>query len=439
MRKRALLAILPRVKFSVLLLGAITTVAWAAPDVKPPGVEWNPEVNMDHQLYPSLLIATASVRPVEDEDDADDTDKETDPYLLGDEYSPFGVSINLPTADATVKVTLKENNVLNASSWSGPVPEKEHDYYIAPKIDFKYDKLRAVLQQVPLNVSFEVEVNGKSLGTKVETVQLHSINDCPYGVANTEETVDDENVEDGSTDLGFMFAAYVNEDHPLIDKILKEALATRIVDNFSGYQAEDPAFTVKQVFAIWAALQKRGIKYSSVTEVPGGSHLVNSQYVRFIEQSVNNAQANCVDGSVLFASILRKIGLKPYLVAVPGHMYLGFHLDTEGDDTLELETTVIGSSDESDDEENTLAVLDEVADQLDDGVREGHAWTSFAAAVNIGTTNFEKVADKLNEGDPEYQAIDIAAARDDGIMPISYVGKSAPDSKPTPKAAETSD
>ena len=77
-------------------------------------------------------------------------------------------------------------------------------------------------QQIPLNVDFEVEVNGKVAGDKAETVQLHSINDCPFGVANSEETVDDENVEAGSADLGFMFAAYVNEDHPYITR--QEAL-----------------------------------------------------------------------------------------------------------------------------------------------------------------------------------------------------------------------
>lgn len=101
-------------------------------------------------------------------------------------------------------------------------------------MNFKFNKLRVVHQQIPLNVDFEVEVNGKVAGDKAETVQLHSINDCPYRVANSEETVDDENVEVGSADLGFMYAAYVNEDHPYIDKLLKEALGTKIVDNFAG-------------------------------------------------------------------------------------------------------------------------------------------------------------------------------------------------------------
>ena len=37
-----------------------------------------------------------------------------------------------------------------------------------------------------------------------------------------------------------MFAAYVNENHPYLDKILKEALATKITDAFDGYQQMIP-------------------------------------------------------------------------------------------------------------------------------------------------------------------------------------------------------
>ena len=45
-------------------------------------IEWSTESNMDRQLFPSLLIATATRRPPEDEEDA----KEPDPYVLGDQF-----------------------------------------------------------------------------------------------------------------------------------------------------------------------------------------------------------------------------------------------------------------------------------------------------------------------------------------------------------------
>src|ERR1700737_4906554 len=303
--------------------------------------EWNPEAARDPQFFPSLIIAPASVRPIEEEDEGA---KEPDPYLLGDKFGLLGVSIKTPSRNADVKVTIKENDLIAPTTWIGKLAEANHDYYIAPKVNYKFDHLRKITQQIPMNVDFEVEVNGKSLGDKTETLQIRSINDCPYGVANSEETVDDENVAGGSADLGWMFAAYVNENHPQLDKILQEALATKIVDAFDGYQANDPTDVLKQVFAIWTAMQKHGIKYSSVTEVPGGSALVNSQFVRFLDQSVTNTQANCVDGSVLFSSLLRKVGINPFLVAVPSHMYIGFYLNNSEDENereyVGLETTL---------------------------------------------------------------------------------------------------
>jgi hypothetical protein len=384
-------------------------------------VEWSPESAMDHHLFPSLVIATASVRPVEDEDEEA---KEPDPYLLGDKFGLLGVSIKVPSANANVRITIKENDVIATTTWSGKLAEANHDYYIAPKVNYKFDHLRKVTQQIPLNVDFELEVNGKTLGDKTETLQIRSINDCPYGVANSEETVDDENIENGSADLGWMFAAYVNENHPYLDKILKEALATKIVDSFAGYQADDPKDVIRQVFAIWTAVQKHGIKYSSVTDVPGGSSLVTSQFVRFLDQSITATQANCVDGSVMFASLLRKVGIDPFLVAVPGHMYLGFYITgREGDDDREfvgLETTLIGASEVDEPEGEAPEALSALGEELSDAVTKTKAWKSFEAAIIDKTNELDKTADKFDAGDPEYQMIDIAKAREDGIMPISF-------------------
>ena len=300
-------------KFFLSRLAAASTAIALASISHAAEVEWTPEANMDHQLFPSLLIATATARPIE-EDDAEA--KTPDPYLLGERFGLVGISIKPEVANTKVKVTLKENDLMAASNWTGELAEAGKEYYIAPKVTYKFEKLRKA-QQMPLNVSFAVELDGKSAGEKTETLQVHSINDCPFGVSNEEETLNDEGYIAGSAEIGWMFAAYVNENHPMLDKILQEALATKTVNAFLGYQRDDPAEVVKQVFAIWSALQKRGIQYSSTTTTPGGSEVVYSQYVRFLDQSITNTQANCVDGSVAFASILRKISIQPFLSPFP--------------------------------------------------------------------------------------------------------------------------
>ena len=65
-------------------LALLTVVTFTLSSASAAEVEWTPEVYMDDQLYPSLLIATASVRPVEDEDREAE---EPDPYLLGERFT----------------------------------------------------------------------------------------------------------------------------------------------------------------------------------------------------------------------------------------------------------------------------------------------------------------------------------------------------------------
>lgn len=394
-------------------LAAVSLVSTSLADE----VEWAPEATMDSQLFPSLLIATATARP----DDVDEEEQAPDPYLLGDQYGLVGVSIKTVTANTKVKVTLKENDLMSSSTWSGELPEADKEYYVAPKVNYKFEKLRKTTQQMPLNVTFTLELDGKPAGEKSETLQVRSINDCPFGVSNDEETLDDENTIAGSAEIGWMFAAYVNENHPMLDKILQEALATKTVNAFLGYQKNDPAEVARQVFAIWSALQKRGIQYSSTTTTPGGSEEVYSQYVRFLDQSLTNTQANCVDGSVLFASILRKISIKPFLITVPGHMYVGFYLTPDEKDFVGLETTVIGAANAKDEEKpGDPAVLTTLRGKLDEKAREEKAWKTYARALQIATDDLEKNKANFEGDNANYQWIDLDEARTEGIMPIPY-------------------
>lgn len=62
------------------------------------------------------------------------------------------------------------------------------------------------------------------MGRHVKTMSVRSINECLLGYIDEKQKFHD---------TGIFFAAYVNEDHPMIDIILREALNTRIVNRFS--------------------------------------------------------------------------------------------------------------------------------------------------------------------------------------------------------------
>jgi hypothetical protein len=205
----------------------------------------------------------------------------------------------------------------------------------------------------------------------------------------------------------------VNENHPWVDRLLKEALETDIISSFDGYQSGSEENVFLQIFAIWNVMQRRGMRYSDITTTAAESEGVYSQHVRLLDQSVNATQANCVDGTVLLASLLRKIGLRCGLVLVPGHMFLA--VDINDDTTIGIETTLMG--------EQNLAKIDRKKfpsfEKLDENMQEA-AWNSFEGAVSVGTDRLEQDAEMFESDDMNYQIIDVAEARRIGILPISF-------------------
>jgi hypothetical protein len=262
-------------------------------------------------------------------------------------------------------------------------------------------------QSVPVPVHFSVEI-GEEDGEEEQTVTatLRSVNDCPYTIGGGEDAVD----------VSFTFAAYVNEQHPYVEKILREALNEGIVDSFTGYQSGDEQEVYRQVYALWDALTKRDVRYADITVEAAENRLVSSQHVRLIDESINNAQANCVDGSVLLASLLRKVGIEPVLVFLPRHCYLGFYLDSAGKKLVFLETTLVGGS--PSEERPKVAGLKGVVDAEQ---AKSPSWGTFVDAIAMGNADYATNRKKFDAADdPGYQLVPIAPARQQGILPIAF-------------------
>jgi len=365
-----------------------------------------PITGWGHQLFPSYLVATATVQlPPDDEVNED---SESNGIVLGDRQGVLGVELTSVEAGATVVVTVQAGAICEESTFEGTLDEAETVYRIFPRIRYKYDVLARNKQSVPVEVTYSVEVNGEELEDQTVTLALRSVNDCPYLV-----TADDGSV----TDISFMFAAYVNEQHPFVDKVLREALDQDVVESFTGYQSGDPAEVYRQVYALWNALASRDVRYSNITTEAATNAAVSSQHVRLIDESINNGQANCVDGSVLLASLLRKIDIEPVLVYVPGHCYLAFYLDAEQTQLVGLETTLISGAGDDDTRE-----LPDGVDVVDDQWRQTDSWNTFCAAVTMGNEDLAKNDAIFNGDDVDYQTVSIAAARRLGILPIAFDG-----------------
>jgi hypothetical protein len=381
-------------------------------------VAFEPWSYTETTLFPSAIIATATVDWNGDEQNSEDKKTEDDEKLekdaevatYGDENGWIAAALTEVPKKAKVTVEISIDGFLKPSKWEGEIKEVREFVHIFPKANWDYEALRQLREEKPVNLVTKVSVNGKALPEQTETCVLKSVNDCPFYVIWPTDEEDEPEIEDFS----FMFAAYVNENHPWIDGLLKEALATGIVDAFTGYQANDPSVVADQVFAIWHTLQRRGIKYSDIsTTTP--SKTVISQSVRFLEDTIESEQANCVDGSVLMASILQKIGIQAYLVMVPGHCYLAY-MDGKGEEAelIGLETTMLGN-----DKLKKTTDIAKLSEKLRAKEFAASAQT-FLNAVETGSASLEEHAEAFESGeDPATQLISIAESREMGIRPIA--------------------
>ncbi len=144
-------------------------------------------------------------------------------------------------------------------------------------------------------------------------------------------------------DLMPYLGAFVTPNRRELMRFLRKAAELHPQKRLVGYQGNH-TLVEPQVKAIYEALkQDAQIKYvNSVIDFTPDQGASN-QRVRLPRESLEEGQANCIDGTVLFASLLEGVSLNPAIVIVPGHAFLAWA--TWNDHTAQwkyLETTLIG-------------------------------------------------------------------------------------------------
>ena len=350
-------------------------------------------------VFPSAILSVAA------------TDAEVippaDTLFVGNPKSLIAIRVKSDQANSLVRIELNETPFFARSVSEFVLPRAHAEYTIYPEVLWRYDALRDNVQAEPFSVVANVELNRHSLGQKVRTFSMRSINECLLGFVQRQPGGGSRFV---STRL--FFAAYVNEEHPLIDQILREALDTRIVRRFLGYQGT--ATTVdKQVYALWHVLQKRKLRYSSISYSSLSSNFVYAQRVRTFEDAMASSQINCVDGSALFASLLRAINITPVLVQLPGHMFVGYYEDAERTKLTFLETTMIGDVDLDDyfpGERLDSTMVGKTQSQM--------SRLTFDKAKEYAMREYKKNEDKVKQELPGYMFLEISKGVRRKIQPI---------------------
>lgn len=310
---------------AILLLLVAGIFAWTYTTMRP---DFEITDQLGGTIFPSAILSVATT--------STEVIKPTDSLYVGNPKGCIAITLQSGGAYSRVRIDVAQTPFYAHSVSEFVLPQGRTQYTIYPDIIWNYEALRANTQAEPISVAITVEMNGEEIGQRLRTFSVRSINECLLGY-----------VTDGRRfhDTGIFFAAYVNEENPMIDKLLREALNTRIVDRFLGYQSPVKGAVDRQVYALWNILQKRNFRYSSVSNTSLSSNVVYSQRVRTFDDSLESSQINCVDGSVLFASLLRAINIDPILIRTPGHMFVGYYTDSGHKEMNFLETTMIGDVD----------------------------------------------------------------------------------------------
>lgn len=144
-------------------------------------------------------------------------------------------------------------------------------------------------------------------------------------------------------DMTRYLGAFVTPNAPSLMTFERIGASHHPDGHLSGYQG-DPDDVVSQVKALFEALKEKGhITYVNSVIDFSPEQGFNGQRIRLPRESLADQQANCIDGTVLFASLLEGISLSPAIVLVPGHAFLAWETWRNSNEWKFIETTMIGS------------------------------------------------------------------------------------------------
>lgn len=377
----------------------LVTASMLTTFVRAESVTWQPVFDLE-DLFPSYILATATAQP----------HASPPPTYIGDPFGLVGIQVTTDTA-TKVRVRIDLQQIADVTEYEADLPSPG-TYRVYPKIRYRYQTLTAIRQPLTINSSISVAVDGRAYETRTRATRVRSVNDAliAYQAPNGQ-----------IVSRAWSLVSFVNENHPAIDNVLRQALnlPVPIVREFVGYQ-QGPQAVVNQVFAIWYAFERAGFTYSSITTASGYSNRVMSQNVRFLEDSLRTRQSNCIDGTVLFASILRKIGIDPLVVLLPSHAFLGFWLDAQHSKVAFLETTMMNSEYNPYRNARPSPFRDAMARTFQTDFKLQKASLGFNAALSAGTERYKQMLPNLKTKSPGFYVLDVGMYRKLGIQPINH-------------------
>jgi hypothetical protein len=209
--------------------------------------------------------------------------------------------------------------------------QKEHEFLQLPVMRPSAVAAVSELTRATLNVLVE------DLDRGCSPVELHRTVPV-WLLARTSAPLAIEDPATGTLrDTTPFFGAFVTPNAPAVMGLLRKAAARHPDGQLVGYQGD----VGSQVQAVFETL-KGDVALTYVDSVLTSSpdEGFPDQRVRLPRESLESQVANCLDGTVLYASLLEAASLSAAIVVVPGHAFLGWESGEDSGEWHYLETTV---------------------------------------------------------------------------------------------------
>lgn len=201
------------------------------------------------------------------------------------------------------------------------------------------DRIKTVTELMP--ATLHVEVHDFAADAKIDHITR-----TVWLLARNSVTTAVRDPENGAvTDLSRYLGTYVTPNAPAVMHFLRSVADHHPLHKLAGYQPGESV--VDQVRAVYDALKhETQIVYVNSLVDFNPQEGQKSQRIRLPRESLAERQANCIDGTVLVASLLEAISLTPAIVLVPKHAFVAWQVD-QGEQAAwnYLETTMIDSAD----------------------------------------------------------------------------------------------
>ena len=123
-----------------------------------------------------------------------------------------------------------------------------------------------------------------------------------------------------------MAASWVTPTQPSVREFASKATSGLA----AGMENSDTSTQKMAARWLFEAMRSYGVGYVNDAHSSG-------DYIQFPRETLNNKAGDCDDQAILYASLLESIGMKSFLVLVPGHIYSGY-INSEGE-YVPIETT----------------------------------------------------------------------------------------------------